>query len=218
MPRLNQTSLPAWEPIPPFEIAALAASAGGLAAFSEVLSALPADFPAPVLLLQHLSSRYRSLLPELLARVTSLTVVQARDGDELLPGQAYVAPPGLHLLVRPDRTLALSDSEPVWFTRPAADCLFKSLAASFGSRTVGVILTGGGCDGAQGIQAIHRAGGTTIAQSPKSCTAAGMPSAAIETGCVDMVLPLARIGPMFQILFSRKQNSRPGNPRPAAVF
>jgi two-component system, chemotaxis family, protein-glutamate methylesterase/glutaminase len=207
MPRLSQTSLPAWQPIPPFEIAALAASAGGFAAFSEILSGLPADFPAPVLLLQHLSIRYRSLLPELLARVTSLEVVQAQDRDELLPGRVYVAPPGLHLLVRPDRTLALSDSEPVWFTRPAADRLFKSLPASFGSRAVGVILTGRGCDGAQGIQAIHRAGGTTIAQSPKSCTAAGMPSAAIETGCVDMVLSLQRIGPMLQVLFSRNKES-----------
>lgn len=189
----------------PFEIVALAASFGGLVAFSAVLSALPADFPAPVLLLQHLPPQSPSLLPQLLARVTGLTVVQARARDELLPGWVYVAPPGRHLLVRPDRLLELSDSEPVWFTRPAADRLFESLAASFGSRAVGVILTGRGCDGAQGIRAIRQAGGTTVAQSPESCTAPDMPSAAIETGCVDMVLPLARISPLLQVLFSRDQ-------------
>ena len=203
MPRPGQTSSSAWESILPFEVVALAASAGGLAAFSEILADLPADFPAPILLLQHLPDLYPSFLPGLLARTTCLTVVPARDGHELLPGVVYVAPPGHHLLVRPDRTLALSDSEPVWFVRPAADRLFESLAASFGSRAVGVILTGRGRDGALGIQAIHRAGGTTIAQSPASCTAAGMPSSAIETGCADMVLPLAQIGPHLQVLFSR---------------
>ncbi len=186
----------------------LAASLGGLAALSEVLSVLPADFPAPVLVLQHLAPGYPSYLPSLLARVTRLGVGEARDGEELLPGRVFVAPPGLHLLARPDRTLALSDSEPVCCARPAANRLFESLAASFGSQAVGVILTGRGVDGAQGLQALHKAGGLAIAQSPESCSAADMPSAAIETGCVDMVLPLARIGPVLQILFSQESELR----------
>jgi two-component system chemotaxis response regulator CheB len=138
MQKVSHVPLPAWELNPPFEVAALAASAGGLAAFSEILSGLPADFPAPVLLLQHLSPQHPSLLPELLARVTRLAIVEARDREELLPGRVYVAPPGLHLLVRPDRTLALSDAEPVWFARPAADPLFESRAAAVGSRAGGV--------------------------------------------------------------------------------
>jgi len=204
MHELSPTRPPAWEPLPPFEIVALAASAGGLAAFSEILSGLPADFPAPVLVLQHLPARHASCLPNLLARVTRLTVLPARDGQELLLGRVYVAPPDRHLLVRPDRTIALSNTERVWFTRPAADPLFESVASSFGSRAVAVILTGKGCDGAQGIRAIRQAGGVTIAQSPMSCQSDAMPSAAIETGCVDMVLSLARIGPLIQILFSRQ--------------
>ena len=184
---------------PPCEAVALAASLGGLAAFRAVLGPLPADFPAPILLVQHLHPAYPSLLPEILAAHTALAVAPAREGDVLRPGHVYVAQPGRHLLVRPDRTLALSSEAPDCGARPSADHLFTSLAAVFGDRAVAVLLTGRGRDGAAGLAAVRRRGGTTIAQSPATCRAADMPLAAIEAG-VEMVLPLEKIGPMLQIL------------------
>jgi two-component system, chemotaxis family, protein-glutamate methylesterase/glutaminase len=186
------------EPAAP-EVVALAASMGGIAAFTQILSELPADFPAPVLLLQHLSEG-PCLLPDLLSRRTRLTVTAAREGQALTPGRIYVAPPGLHLLVRPDKTLTLSDAERVCFVRPSADRLFESVAAAFGDRSAAVVLTGKGRDGANGIRAVHKAGGLTIAQSPQTCQALDMPAAAIETGCVDMVLPLHRIAAVLEVL------------------
>ncbi|HKV08992.1 MAG TPA: chemotaxis protein CheB [Thermoanaerobaculia bacterium] len=183
-----------------FGVVALAASAGGLEAFSAILSALPAGFPVPILLLQHMNLERPSVLPDLLSRITRLTVKAAQPGDRLAPGHVYAAPPGRHLLVRPDGALALSDAPMVNCVRPAADLLFESLASVYGRRAVAVVLSGRGCDGARGIEAIRRQGGMTIAQSEKTCKAPDMPAAAIETGCVEMVLPLGKIAPVLEML------------------
>lgn len=188
-----------WESPEPFHVVALAASFGGLRAFTRILSALPAGFPAPILLLQH-QRNPPSLLAGILSRSTGLTVTEARPEDEIWPGHVYIAPPGRHLLVRPDRTLALSDDPPVQFVRPSADRLFESLAAAFGSQAIAVVLTGKGSDGGDGIRAVRKQGGMTIAQSTKSCDAPDMPANAFETGCVDLVLPLDKIAPILQIL------------------
>ncbi|MCE2906069.1 MAG: chemotaxis protein CheB [Anabaena sp. CoA2_C59] len=179
--------------LPDFDIVALAASAGGLTALIEVLSDLPINFRVPIVVVQHLDPRHPSLMAEILSRRTPLKVIQAKQGDKLIPGVVYIAPPNNHLLVNSDGTASLSQSEMVHFLRPSADLLFESVAASYKERTIAVVLTGTGSDGAMGVEAIKKMGGTVIVQDDKSAEFAGMPSSAIKTGDVDFVLPLAEI-------------------------
>jgi len=176
-----------------FHIVALAASAGGLAALGAVLSGLPDDFPAALVIVQHLDPRHRSLMADILSRRTKLKVKQAAEGDRLSPGIAFIAPPDRHLLVNPDGSLSLSQSELVHFVRPSADLLFESVAASYKGRAIAVVLTGNGSDGAMGVQAIKKMGGTVIVQDEKSSEFSGMPTAAIRTGQSDFILPLGEI-------------------------
>lgn len=189
-----------------FEIVALAASAGGLQALSQVLSGLPADFPAPIVVVQHLDPRHRSLMAEILGRRTKLRVQQAQDKDTLEPGVVYIAPPGYHLLVNRGGTLSLSHSELVHFVRPSADLLFESVAASYKDRAIAVQLTGTGRDGAMGIEAVKKMGGTTIAQDEKNAEYSGMPSAAIATHKVDFVLPLDEIASALVTLVMKEKD------------
>ena len=179
--------------LPDFDIVALAASAGCLTALIEVLSDLPINFRVPIVVVQHLDPRHPSLMAEILGRRTPLKVIQAKQGDKLIPGVVYIAPPNNHLLVNSDGTASLSQSEMVHFLRPSADLLFESVAASYKERTIAVVLTGTGSDGAMGVEAIKKMGGTVIVQDDKSAEFPGMPSSAIKTGDVDFVLPLAEI-------------------------
>ena len=178
-----------------FEIVAIASSAGGLKAVSEVLKALPASFSPSIVVVQHLDPRHRSLMADILSRRTSLQVKEAEAGDKLLPGTVYIAPPNQHLLVNPDRSLSLSQSELVHFVRPSADLLFESTAGSFKERAIAVVLSGSGSDGSMGVRAIQKVGGTVLAQDETSSEFFGMPGAAIQTGCVDFVLSLQEIAP-----------------------
>ena len=181
-----------------FDIVALAASAGGLHALSQVLSILPKTFPAALVVVQHLDPRHRSLMADILSRRTALKVKQAKEGDPIEPGTVYIAPPNRHLLVNPDRTLSLSQSELVHFVRPSADLLFESAAASYKERSIAVVLTGTGSDGSMGVRAIKKMGGTVIAQDEKSSEYFGMPGAAVKAA--DFVLPLAEIAPSLMKL------------------
>lgn len=176
-----------------FDVVALAASAGGLRALTDVLSPLPRDFPAAIVVVQHLDPRHRSLMAEILSRHTPLQVKQAEQGEQICPGMVYIAPPDRHLLVNPDATVSLSYSELVHFVRPSADLLFESVAAIFKERAIAVVLTGTGSDGAMGVQAIKKMGGTVIAQDEATAEFSGMPNAAIQTGQVDFILPLSEI-------------------------
>src|SRR2546421_4127651 len=198
------------ERAPPVTDAVLvAASAGGLAALTSLLSALPADFPAGVAVVQHIEPHHRSMLAEILGRSSPLTVTQAADGQELGGGVVHVAPPDHHLLVNADGSLSLTRTELVHFVRPSADLLFDSAAASFGPRAIGVVLTGTGSDGAFGVEAIKRVGGTVIAQDEATAEFFGMPGAAIKTGAVDFVLPLEQIPEALTSLVAE----RGGRPR-----
>src|SRR5919108_117235 len=183
-----------------FDVIALAASAGGLGALSRILASLPADFPAALVVVQHLDPRHRSLMADILGRRTPLTVKQAKEGDCLCPATVYTAPPNRHLLVNPDGTLSLSQSELVHFVRPSADLLFESVAASYKDRVIAVVLTGTGSDGAMGVQAIKKMSGTVIVQDEKTSEFFGMPAAAIHTGNVDFILPLDEIAPALVTL------------------
>ena len=176
-----------------FDVVAIATSAGGLKALRLVLAALPSDFPAAIVVVQHLDPRHRSLMADILSRRSALSVKQAEERDKLQPGTVFIAPPNKHLLVNPDGSLSLTQSELVHFVRPSADLLFESVAASFKARAIAVVLTGTGSDGSMGVQAIKKMGGTVLAQDESSSEFFGMPNAAIQTGSVDFILSLGEI-------------------------
>ena len=186
--------------VSPFQILVVAASAGGLRAITTLLQGLPADFPVPIVIVQHLDPKHRSLLVSILSQRTSLTVVQAAEGQALCPGQVSIAPPDQHVLVKANLTLSLTHTDPVQFVRPSANLLFEAAAAACGAQAIAVVMTGTGTDGSQGVCAIKQAGGTVIVEEPASAEFSGMPAAAVRTGCADLVLPLAQIGPAIQRL------------------
>jgi two-component system, chemotaxis family, protein-glutamate methylesterase/glutaminase len=174
-------------------VIALAASAGGLEALSQVLAGLPRAIPAAILIVQHLDPRRPSHLASILARRSGLPVKEAAEHDYVVQGCAYVAPPDAHLMVSANGELSLSHQPPVHHVRPSADQLFESMAESFGPRAVAVVLTGMGLDGASGAQAIKQRGGTVIVQDQATSAFFGMPGAAIAAGEVDRILPLMDI-------------------------
>jgi two-component system chemotaxis response regulator CheB len=177
----------------------IASSTGGPKALSALCSAIPADFSAPVVLVQHNTSGFDKGFAQWLGQRTPLEVRLAEEGIVPSRGKLYVAPTDRHLLV--GRTgLLLDDGEPVNNQKPAADVLFKSAATLYGNSAVSVVLTGMGCDGAEGTRCIKEAGGFTIAQDEETSMIYGMPKAAAETGCVDMTLPLDAIADTLALL------------------
>jgi two-component system, chemotaxis family, CheB/CheR fusion protein len=163
----------------------MAASAGGLEAVSELLAALPAQCGVACIVVQHLDPGHESLLTEILAKRTSLPVVQAHDGVAAEPDHVYVIPPNTTLSMMGDRIRVTPRASGL---HHPADILFNSLAEERGDSAIGVVLSGGDGDGALGIQAIKQAGGITFAQEPTSARFPSMPRSAIATGCVDFVL------------------------------
>jgi two-component system, chemotaxis family, protein-glutamate methylesterase/glutaminase len=184
-----------------YDVVAMAASAGGLAALTRVLSGLDDRFPVPILVVQHLDPRHRSLMAQMLGRRTLLIVTEATEEDKIAPGHVYVAPPNHHLLLNADGTMSLTQTELVHFVRPSADLLFESMAAGFRERAIAVVLSGTGSDGAMGVEAVKKMGGTTIAQDD-AAEFSGMPRSAADTGAVDFVLPLDEIAPALLSLVS----------------
>jgi two-component system, chemotaxis family, protein-glutamate methylesterase/glutaminase len=191
-----------------FDVVAIGASAGGLSVLMEVLAPIPPEFPASILIVQHLHPMRKSMLASLLGTKTALHVKQAEHGEPLLPGIVYVAPPDEHLLVGPGK-VQLVHSQLVHFSRPSIDLLFESVAGTYGARCIGIVLTGSGQDGSAGIRAIKEAGGTTIVQDPVHSEFRLMPDAAVATGCVDLVLAAAKIGEtVAQLCSGRSGNKR----------
>ena len=176
-----------------FDVIAIGSSAGGLHALSVVLAPLSHDFPASIVIVQHLDPHRKSLMSGLLSRYTSLQVKQAEHNELLLPGIAYIAPPDEHLLVGPGK-VQLAHSQLVHYSRPSIDLLFESVAGTYGSRSVGVVLSGSNRDGSAGIRTIKEAGGVTLAEDPAEAEFKVMPMAAVRTGCVDHVVALHDIG------------------------
>jgi two-component system chemotaxis response regulator CheB len=173
-------------------VVGIGASTGGPEAVMRLLASLPANFPSPVAIVQHISSGFDVGFASWLNRRLPFDVKVAASGDRLRSGRILVAPTNIHLSFH-GHVVHLDDSPPVNSCRPAVDVLFQSLAASFKANTVGVILTGIGSDGTQGAQAIKNHGGATIAQDRESSVAFGMPHSAIVQGVIDEVLPLDQI-------------------------
>jgi two-component system, chemotaxis family, protein-glutamate methylesterase/glutaminase len=176
----------------PRTVVGIGSSAGGIHALTTILTALPASLPAPVLVVQHLDPRHPSVLAQLLDRASTLPVRQASEGD-LVEAGVVLAPPGHHMVLNEDGTVSLNDDPLIHFVRPSVDVLFASIARVCAAGGIGVILSGGGTDGADGIRAIKGAGGTVLAQDQATSQVFGMPGAAIDTGLVDRVLPLEAI-------------------------
>jgi len=175
------------------ELVVVGASLGGPRALAAVLRSLPADFPAPVAVVQHIADGFTEGLAGWLASEARLEVSEARDGDPIHPGRVVLAPSGAHLVVT-ESHYRLSDAPAVDTFKPSVTPLFLSAARHFGPRACGVILTGMGRDGAEGLRAMREAGGATVAQDEATSIVFGMPRAAIELGAVERVLPLDDIG------------------------
>lgn len=176
-------------------ILAIGASTGGVEALSTVLSSFPENCP-PTLITQHIRPSFTRNLAERLDRLCAATVAEAHDGEPLLPGRVYIAPGRqAHLTIAGAHALrcALIEREPVNGHCPSVDVLFESVARCAGPRSVGVILTGMGKDGAQGLLAIRQRGGRTLGQSAESCVVYGMPRAAWENGAVEKQVPLKSV-------------------------
>lgn len=176
-------------------IVALAASTGGPAALHQILGDLPAGFPTPILVTQHIARGFTGGMVRWLDGAGAVRVKLAVDGETLRTGFAYVAPDDCHLTLAPDRTIALSTAGSVDGHRPSASEMFRSVGGTFGPNALGVVLTGMGRDGTAGLEAMHRSGGTVWAQDEPSSVVFGMPKSAIDAGVADRVLPLDSIGP-----------------------
>ena len=188
---------------PPCKLAqsviAMAASVGGLHALSVILGGLPADFPAAIAIVMHLSPVHKSLLAEILSSRSRLKVRQAQTGDILCHSSVFVAPPNQHMSVVSGGRIELSsaDAEKVHFARPSAEPLFASVAEVYQTHAIAVVLTGGDGDGSFGVQIIKERGGKVIAQDRPTSQDFSMPQTSIATGDVDFILPLNEIAPML---------------------
>ena len=187
----------------------IAASTGGPRALNVVLGSLPGDLPAAVLVVQHMPPGFTRSLAERLDRHSALQIKEAQDGDTVLPGHGYVAPGGFHMVVEKrvsgQMVIRLLQSPPVLGLRPAANLTLEAVAQVYGAGSIGIILTGMGSDGADGLQAIKAARGIVIAQDQATSVIYGMPRAALESGCVDRVLPLEQIAAEVVAILSRNQ-------------
>lgn len=183
--------------LPANRIIAIGISTGGPNALQYVLSQIPADFSASIVIVQHMPEGFTDMFARRLDECSAITVREARSGDLLLAGRALICPGNRHIMVRrmPRGDIAvLSDNLPVNGHRPSADVLFHAVAQEFGPASVGVIMTGMGEDGAEGLGAIKTAGGLTIAQSEDTCVVSGMPRAAILKGHADKIVSLDALG------------------------
>ena len=175
------------------KLVAVAASSGGPEALSILLSGLPAKFPCPVVIAQHMSDGFITGMVEWLRKTTLLNVLVGADGDVLEAGTVYVSPSEKHMQIKEGGRISLVARRSADIYRPSCDKLLTSAAAVYGPKGIGIILTGMGRDGVLGIKSIKEAGGTTIAQDEKTSAVFGMPRAAIEGGYVDSVLPIEDI-------------------------
>jgi two-component system chemotaxis response regulator CheB len=175
------------------KLVAVASSTGGPQALQAILSKLPQDFPASILVVQHIARGFTEGLVSWLGSSCRLKVRQGADGEPIVPGEVMVAPDAIHMIVTPERRIGLVDRQIASPHKPSADVLLESVAAVYGNEAVGVILTGMGRDGASGIKAIHDSGGHTIAQDENSSVIFSMAKEAIMLGGVENVVSLTDI-------------------------
>jgi two-component system chemotaxis response regulator CheB len=179
------------------QIMAIGASTGGPNALADVFAKLPADFPVPIVIVQHMPPMFTRLLAERLSAQSALRVQEGKAGSPLQAGHAWIAPGNYHMIVTREGNqvrLGLNQDPPENSCRPAADVLFRSVVRAYGPATLAVMLTGMGQDGLRGCEAIREAGGQVLAQDEATSVVWGMPGAVARAGLADRVLPLAVIG------------------------
>lgn len=179
-------------------VVVIGASTGGPVAVRELLSQLPADFPAAVIVIQHIPASFTGALAAQLDRRVPLKVKEAQAGDRLRPGTILVAPGDYHLLLQADSRIHLNQGPKIKGHRPSIDVTMQSAAQVYGARTKGVVLTGMGDDGTMGLVAIRAKGGKTFAQDAQSCVINGMPQRAREKGVVDHVASPVKIAELLR--------------------
>ena len=193
-------------------VLAVAASTGGPRALVELLPALPSGLEAAVLVVQHMPAGFTRSLAERLDGICQMRVLEAAHGAAVTADTVYVAPGDYHMRVRAAGgapTIELTRDAPLWGVRPAADVLLRSVAETFGPAAMGAVLTGMGRDGAEGLVAIRRAGGTTFAQDRGSCVVYGMPQAAVQADAACEVVPLGEMAARVVAEIRRRAGSRP---------
>jgi two-component system chemotaxis response regulator CheB len=162
----------------------------------DILPSLPADLPVPILVVQHMPAGFTAPFAKRLDSLCAISVREAAQHDAVHPGVVYIAPAGLHLTVDRSGTrtvIRLSDKPDSQIHTPSVDVMMRSVAAAFRSQAMGIIMTGMGSDGANGMQAIHQEGGLTIGQDEQSCAVYGMPRVCAEMRILDRVVPLAQV-------------------------
>jgi two-component system chemotaxis response regulator CheB len=195
--------------LPPRRIIAIGISTGGPNALQFVLSQIPAEFQSTIIVVQHMPEGFTEMFAKRLDECCALEVQEARSGDLLLAGRVLICPGNRHIMVRrmPRGDMAvLSDGPPVNGHRPSADVLFHSVSQEFGLTAVGVLMTGMGDDGAEGLGAIKAAGGMTVAQSEDTCVVSGMPRAAIIKGYANKIIPLDGVAAFLMSNYGSERN------------
>ncbi len=196
------------------EILAIGVSTGGPKALAEVIPLFPADFPVPIVIVQHMPPIFTKTLAESLAKKSNIDVQEAFVGAKLQPGVAWVAPGGYHMaLVRKQNQieLVMNENPPENSCRPSVDVLFRSVAEVFGPRALAIVLTGMGQDGFEGAKAVRQAGGQVFVQDEASSVVWGMPGVIAKAGIANRILPLTEMAGIIQseILRSRTRKARP---------
>lgn len=188
-----------------YDAVVIGASAGGMKAIKTIINTLPADFPLPIAIVQHVASHPNSYLAEYLGLDCALAVKEVDDKEAMIPGNIYLAPPDYHLLLEPDRSFSLSVDARVNFSCPSIDVLFESAADSLNGQVIGIILTGASADGSAGLKAIKEAGGLTIVQDPKTAESPYMPQAALTAAPPHHVEELKDIAPLLQNIVKKSK-------------
>jgi two-component system chemotaxis response regulator CheB len=178
----------------PERVVAIASSTGGPKALSAILPELPKKFPYPVVIAQHMANGFISGLVEWLNGISKIPVREGADGEMTMGGTVYISPSEKHMKINSGRRISLIEKQPSDIYHPSCNLLLSSAADVFGANSIGIILTGMGNDGVSGVKKIKEIGGITIAQDEKTSAIFGMPKVAIESGCIDKVLPLNEIG------------------------
>ncbi len=186
-------------------VVALGTSSGGPRALKEVIPLLPANFPAGMVIVQHMPAGFTRSLADRLNSESKIRVKEAEDGDRIEPGLALLAPGNFHLEIEQGGVIRLNQKPQLWGVRPCVDYMMETIAPLYGERVIGVILTGMGRDGANGMASIKKYGGQTIVQDEETCLVYGMPRAAAERGLADHILPLQDIAHKIVQLLEHKR-------------